>query len=356
MKKKLNLLWFVCAALFFVTCSDDDNPTPPLTVTESGVFIVNEGTYGSGTASLSYYNANEKTVENGVFSRVNNFSLGDVAQSITIDANLKTAYVVVNNSGVVFGMDVETFASKGKITGLTSPRQMHLISSSKAYVSDLYGGKISIVNPTTYTVTGTISTGTHASTEQMVQSGKYVFTNCWSYDNKILVIDTESDKIVDSIEVGVQPAGIVLDKNDKIWVLCDGGWYGNPYGYEAPSLYRIDAQTRTVEGKMEFALGDYATKICINKLGNLIAFLLNGDVYTLSVTPASKPSSPTISGTGKSFYGIGFNPENSELYVADAVDYMQSGKVYRYNNSFVASDTIGVGVIPSAFGFYSKTQ
>ena len=44
----------------------------------------------------------------------------------------------------------------------------------------------------------------HKSTEQMVQWGDEVFVNCWSYDDKILVVDAVRETLVDSIEVGPQ--------------------------------------------------------------------------------------------------------------------------------------------------------
>lgn len=78
----------------------------------------------------------------------------------------------------------------------------------KAYVTQIWDPRIYIVNPKTYQITGYVETDMDfetGSTEQMVQYDKYVFTNCWSYQNRILVIDTETDKVCDQITVGIQP-------------------------------------------------------------------------------------------------------------------------------------------------------
>ncbi len=314
-----------------------------------GVFITNEGNFMYGNASLSYYRPEKKEIENEIFSKANGISLGDVAQSMNIYNGI--GYIVVNNSGVIFIIDINTFKVKGYISGLTSPRYLHFLNDEKAYVTDLYASRITIFNPQTMEITGTINTPGHRSTEQMVQFDKYLFTNCWAYDNKILIIDTEKDILVDSIEVGIQPVSISIDKYNKLWVLTDGGSYaGNPAGYTAPSLYRIDAATRKIEQEFTFNLGDAPSEITMNGTKDTLYFI-NKSIWRMNVTERQLPQSPFIKYNGTIYYGLAVDPFSSEIYVADAIDYVQPGIVYRFSPDAHPLDTLRTGITPGAFCF-----
>ena len=122
--------------------------------TGAGLFITNEGNFQYGNASLSYYDPETKQVQNEVFFRANGMKLGDVAQSMTIYDN--KGWVVVNNSHVIFAIDLNTFKEVGRIENLTSPRYIHFLSDEKAYVTQLWDNRIFIINPRTYEITGHI--------------------------------------------------------------------------------------------------------------------------------------------------------------------------------------------------------
>ena len=101
---------------------------------ERGLFICNEGNFQYGNATLSYYNPATREVENEVFYRANAMRLGDVAQSMTIHND--RGWVVVNNSHIIFAIDLNTFREVGRITGLTSPRYMYCLSAIRR--ADVY--------------------------------------------------------------------------------------------------------------------------------------------------------------------------------------------------------------------------
>ena len=339
------------ALLFSTSCMEwDYGLEEDFDFSGQGLFVCNEGNFQYGNATLSYYNPATKEVENEVFYRANAMKLGDVAQSMTIRDGI--GWVVVNNSHAIFAIDTKTFKEVGRIVNLTSPRYMHFLSDTKAYVTQIWDNRIFIVNPKRYEITGYIEvpkmTMESGSTEQMVQWGKYLYANCWSYQNRILKIDTETDTVVDELVVGIQPTSLVLDCNGKLWTITDGGYEGSPYGHEAPSLYRIDAETFTIEKQFKFSFGDWPSEVQLNGTRDKL-YWLNDDVWEMDVTADRVPSEPFLPYNGTLYYGLTVSPYNGDVYVADAIDYVQQGKVYRYSKDRVLLDSFYVGIIPGAF-------
>ncbi len=310
---------------------------------QRGVFITAEGNFGWDNASLSFYDPAAKTVENEVFIRANAMKLGDVAQSMTIHKG--KGYVVVNNSGVVYQIDPDTFYVTGFITGVVSPRHIHFPNDTTAYITDLYDPHITVLDSRNNRIRGRISTNGHKSTEQMVQWGNEVFVNCWSYDDKILVIDAAKGELVDSIQVGPQPSSLALDRNGKLWTITDGRTEGIP-----AALYRIDAATRRIERTFAFAQGDHPSSVSINGTRDTIYFI-NRDVWRMRVDADALPTTPFLPYSKTTYYEVAVDPFTSEVYVADAIDYVQHGVIYRFSARGAALDTLRVGITPGSFCF-----
>ena len=363
--KKVSVL-LIFAMLFLASCMKDNSATPtPVNKTGHDVFIINQGNFGYGNSSLSYYDPAAKTVINNVFYGANGLPLGDVANSMVVRDSL--GYIVVNNSGKIYIINENTFKYVGKITGFTSPRNMCFISDTKAYVTDMYAKSIQIVNPQTMQITGAINIDNHNpdftqhTSEQIVLYDNLAFVNSWSYDNQVLVINTANDQLVDSITLTKQPNTMVLDKNDDLWVLSDGGYAGSPYGQVNAALTEIDTKTRQIIKTYTFSdVADSPTGLCLNPAKDTLYYLkpsvygatisLPG-VYAMSINAASLPESPLINQNSKNFYALAADPEKGTIYVSDAMDYTQSGKVFVYSPMGQIEDSITAGIIPGGFCF-----
>ena len=356
--KNFLITFLIILSIILTFCGNPDK-SDILPEYGSGVFILNEGGYMHGNSTLSYYDPINKTIKNDIFTKKNDFPLGDQAQSLYIYENL--VYITVCNDGKLYSLDKNTFEFHNKITNLISPRYIIFLNANKAYISDMWGKCIYVVNPQTYTLLKTINLDAHNSknpyqhsSEEMVIIDNLLFTNSWNYDNKILVIDTNTDDLTDSIEVLVQPKKMVLDKNNKLWVLCDGSYSGSILSGEK-GIVKINTQTRKVEQTFLFnnqtSNNEYIVNdMKINASKDTIYYIYK-DVYQLSIYSTELSTIPYIKSENNNFYALGIDPSNSDLYISDVVDYMQNGVIYRYNSNKELIDNFGCGIIPSCFGF-----
>lgn len=354
MKRLFSLLGLL--ALFcFVSCnpSEDVGDEQPV-LCDEGVFVLCEGSYGSGTASLWFYNSDKKEVNADVFGQANDAMLGDVGQSLYLFNN--KLFVVVNNSGVVYGLNSNTVKVEGMIQNLISPRYIAITNDArKGYISQMYSNKIIVFNPATMEVTGEIELSGVADGEQMVVVGDKLFVAAWSNGHKIVVIDTNTDKQIDLFEVGVQPYSIALDKNQVLWVVCDGGneWSSLPEGVtmEAPSLWRVDTESHEATKVHEFESGSYfRSRLALDSKGEKLYFISDA-LWEVDVISGQFPSEPLLTLEGYGQYGLGIDPRNGDIYIADAKDYVSNGAVLRYSSEGEKLDEFEVGICPSKFEF-----
>ena len=353
----MKYLLYTLLVFSILSCEKEEFKPEKYNLTTSGVFICNEGNYMSSNASLSYFNLADKTMNNNLFYSANGYPLGDVAQSMAIIDSI--GYIVINNSGKIYAININTFKYLGVIEGLQSPRNILVINKNKAYVSSLYSKEITIIDPSALQIIGSINAG--KTSEQMILWNNSVFVTNWSYNNTVQKINSETDEIVGEAVIAKQPNSLVVDHNQKLWVLCDGGYEGSSYGQDTAALCRLDAATLSLEKTIRFSkLTDSPSRLSINTSGDTL-FFINGNwemsnaeyegVYAMSVLEESLPLKPLVAQNGKNFYGLVVDPSEGLLYVSDVVDYMQRGWIYRYRTSGIKVDSFQVGITPSYFCF-----
>lgn len=342
---KPSRLWILGLCLALSACIKDgpDSNNPPISTDgQEGVYIANEGNFQFGNASVSYFQEGWDEAVEDLFASANNRPLGDVCQSLCF-FNGKV-YAVLNNSGKIEIVQKDNFKELHTISGLQSPRYMLPVSNAKAYVSDLYADAIAVVNLSSQTVEGSIPCPGWTEAIALAYGKAFVTNRSSAY---VYVIETADDLIVDSIEVGFGANSLVQDKNGKLWVLSSGS---SGQG-QAARLHRIDPAQLEVEQSLSFSdPGAGPGRLSLNGGGDTL-YYLDGDLYRCSIDAGQLPTQPFIAAEGRNLYGLGIHPQSSEIYLADAKDYVQRGEVYIYRPDGSLRRSFLAGIIPGHIYF-----
>ncbi|WP_181304601.1 YncE family protein [Rufibacter sp. XAAS-G3-1] len=344
-KKYLLYVLLGSSTIFATSCDSDNDENTPKGAYEHGVFITNEGTFTSPDAEISFLSRDTKTLTPDVFQQVNNRPLGNAAQSTTFIGD--RAYIAVNASEKIEVVNASTFASVGVINGLKIPRYMAALSNNKAYVTEYVGydffgytgtGRVSVLDLTTNTVTKTINVGLLPE-GLLIYNGKLYVAN--SSENTISVINTATEVVESTITVGESPKHLVLDANNKIWVLRGG--------YSSPgALVKIDPANNNALTSYDFAAGTSgAGFLTINGAKNTLYYSYGGKVYAMSTTATSAPGTALIN---RSPYGLGVDPETNILYLGIG-GFTSNGWAVRYQPSGTVIDSFQVRIAPNGFTF-----
>ncbi len=360
--KKTNVIWlFFLTAIFTVSsCKKDDTYIPADIEKSKGFYILNEGIFTQGNASLSFFDYDNDTVYNNLFEGINNRVLGDVFQSMTF-YNGK-GYLVVNNSGKIEVVDSASMKSIRTVENFTSPRKIFFYGD-KAYVSDLYSNKIYVLDANTLNEIKSIEID--GSAEDIEEAnGKLLIAVNQSFeytdDNQqgILVINPQADTVENYIKLSEGAIDIEVDKTGNIWVYCTGHW-SDPDA--TGKLHKLNGNDYSVSQTFDFGkLAYFASPLRLNKSKDVLYFALAGDpssytdfnIHRMPVHSSSLPTDIFFSGAGRYIYGYHFDETRNELIILDAIDGGQKGELVRINS--VTDEVLGtyeVGYFPRGIVF-----
>lgn len=358
MKKFSQLLiaGFVFSGLLFTSCSsDDDNYMPEIEEPgefDQGVFILNEGNYGAGNASVSFMNMHGE-VSHNIFQATNGTQLGDVAQSIYTHENY--AYIVLNGSATVEVVDRYSFESVASIsTGLENPRYF-IVENGKGYVSnwgdptDPNDDYLAVINLSNFSIESTIPVS-EGPEKMLAKNGKIYVAQMggWGYGNTISVINAQNDSFEGEIEVADVPHSMV-ENNGTLYVLSSGkaAWTEDE---TKGGIASIDLNSNALISIFELSEGQHPTHLELD--GNKLFYTVDADVYTVTAPLVALPNAPLFSLIDQEVFGAyGFAVNNNKIYIADAADYQGNGDVYIYDLNGNLTDNFSVGFLPNDFGF-----
>ncbi len=349
------LLLLTWLAVLSCTSDDREDPVqdPPVSGDYSqGLFILNEGGFGSSNASVSFLD-NDGQVYNGIFSEVNNRSLGDTAQSIGFYED--NGYVIVNNSSTVEVVNRYTFNSVATVTSqIVNPRFISF-SGNNGFITnwgdpnDKNDDYVAVLNLATNLVESKIMVA-EGPEKMVINNGKLYVAHKggYGYGNTITVIDIATQLVESSIDVADVPTGMVI-ANDFLYVLCAGK---APFTQNETigKLYKINASTNVVEASLDFPEGVHPSFL---EIDNTILYYTQGSaVYATPINNFQLSSSPIIEPTTDGLEILyGFTVTDGLIYMADAKDYSSNGKTFIYNINGALQQQFTVAIIPNSFYF-----
>jgi DNA-binding beta-propeller fold protein YncE len=331
----------VIGLVAFSCKKDKPNPTATILPKDSTgrVLIVCEGSLGNGNSELSIYYPNKDSVFNDVYKNANGQSLGDVFQSVS---KINQQYFLcVNNSDKIVVLDANTWQQKATIKA-SKPRYLLDVGHNRAYVGSLFSNTIFVINTLTFSVEKEIKMP-YQNAEGMILKDGIAYVCCWDTAcNKLYQINTSTDNIIDSIQLaGNAPQNILLDKENKIWVMA-----GNAYKAKDASLSRIDISTKKTIQSFLFSKGIEAIK------ANYNGGTVNNGVFRMPIGSSSLPDKALIAcQANQYFWGLAVEPNSGNIYVGDPKGFVQKGTVLIYNPSAQLLQQFNVGLGVGSFLF-----
>ena len=335
-----------------------------------GFFLLNEGNMGNNKCTLDYFDYASGRYHRNIYAERNPGvvkELGDVGNDIGIYG--EKLYAVINCSHMVEVMDVHTAQHLGSID-ITNCRYISFYGG-KAYVSSYAGpvqvdpearpGKVVEIDTLTLQPTREVTVGYQP--EEMVitndrlyvaNSGGYRFPN---YDRTISIVDLKSFTVVDVIDVAINLHRMELDKYGRIYVSSRGDYDGT-----GSDVFVIDVSTHQVVGN----LGIAASEMCLCGDSLYVTssewnYDTNSNKVSYALYDIGKQQLVTDSfitdGTESQIalpYGVGVNPDNGDIFVIDAGDYITPGYLYCYSRSGVLKWKVRTGDVPAHFAFTRK--
>jgi len=345
MKNKFYLL--IIAIIFSISITSCDNTTNEPSAYTNGVFVTNEGAFGSSNSELSFINS-DGSVNNNIYGANNSSAiLGDVFQSMTI-AN-GNAYLVVNNSNKVVVVDIDNLQIKASITGLIQPRYIATYGG-KGYVSEWHSfgnnGYLKIIDLSTNTIVDSVEVGKQAD-QIMVVDDNILVAN--SGDTTLHLVNTITLAKTNIGDVDF-PRYVSKTSDGNIWILYTGKPSWEAGGPTDGGLLVLNSTATVIVKNINIGSTSVANPSQLATDGNNLYYEYQGDLHKLDKSATVAPASPFVIAPATYFYGLGYYAAGDVLYIGDAGNFSTSGTVKKLNATTGALlDTYNVGIAPNGF-------
>jgi len=357
MKTVFNYLKFAVLTAFFAcaltSCEKDDNGGGKQVPKEgTGVFILNEGTWGGNNSTISFYDFDSEET----YFDITSGKLGSGGMDVLIHGS--KVYVTVSTSGTIIVLDKvnKEIIKKIDVKGNAGQsREPHYLAAcaGKVYATT-FDGNVVRIDTASLNIDGMVKVGNNPEGIAYAKGKLYVAnTNGLDYsniDNTLSVIDISSFQEETKITVGKNPYILKADNNGNIFITCRAIWKSDWSGIETPGCFQyLNTQTKAVTTISDVS----ALKIAVE--GDLCYYYDDNypagiGVYNTKTKSIEKQF--ITDGTSITIpYGIGVDPETKEVYISET-DYVTPGEVHVFDANGKKQRTLNVGIGTCSFAFY----
>lgn len=360
-------------------CSDDEPQVLPADYQEvavssadagnqAGFYMLNEGNMGANKATLDFMDFGRSMYIRNLYPERNPsvvMELGDTGNDLKIyDGRL---YAVINGSHKVEVLDAATGIRIGQVN-ISNPRYI-AFDGKYGYVSSYVGGIgdggcVVRFDLATLDLAGSAPAGL-APEELVVADGKIYVANSVVYkgmdgtfDNTVSIIDPATFTNVGSIEVAPNLHHLRADAAGNLWVSSRGDYGATPgtllkLSADAEGNFSVAKTFDIPVTNFEIAGGKvyyYATTYDATWTPTLTYGTINaatGADAGSFITDGSESSITTP-------YAIAVHPDNGDIYISDAKNYVSSGALSCYSAAGKLKWKVTTGDIPGHIAFLPK--
>lgn len=337
---------FALTLLFNISCRTEDDPIvepEPKGAYENGIFMSNEGNFGTPTATVSFISNDLNTVENNIYSTNNgNAALGDVLQTIGFQGD--NAYMVLNNSNKIEVVNRYTFKKVATVSDQISQPRYIAFANNNYYVTNSSGSSkfVNVYSTTTNAFVKKITLTSGG--ERIVEASGKIFVQNASFGSgkKITIINPTSNTVETEVTV----------PNGNIQKTISNG--GNVYTIASSStdsyIYKL-SPTGTITSTI--TLTGIANAMNLEIDGSKFFFSSGSKVYSMDMSSSATPTTPIFTLTDNSWSALyGFGVIDGKIYISNANGFTADSTVEIYSTSGTLLKTITTA--KGTNGFYKN--
>ena len=353
MKQISKFFYFLLIAVNFTACKEDNPvPEPQPVASESGVFILNQGSDGQNNAGISYYDFATGNLQFDIANQ----SLGDTGEDMI--AYGSKLYVSVFGSSRIAIFDLNSRKSVKNIDlkdgdNLHQPR--YLASYSGKVYATTTDGYVVRIDTVSLSRDGITSVGLNPEGIAAFNGKLYVANsggyNWPDYNNTLSIVDIAKFQEEKTLIVGLNPNVVHADSYGNVYLSYVGNYDDVPGGFQ-----RIDTKTNTVtdvpiSANQDFVIaGDSLYFYGVTYNPDYSANCTFG-IYNVKTEKLATNQLITDGTKINTAFGIGVDPETRDVYISDT-DYTSPGTVYVFGTDGKKKNTLNVGINACRFVFY----